>query len=209
MPQIRVSLAFAKAKDHTVEETASDVLDNLWGNPNFSSIPMPSTVLQTARDVFSQAMADMAQGGTAATADKNNKRAILIGLLRQLAAYVQTESANDLAKLLSSGFQAVSTNHAQEPLPAPHIKAIKPGMSGQFLVTVTAVKNAQNYESRFALIGAGGVPGPWQDGGLSSNSRAIPIEGLTPGQSYTVQVRAVGGSTGHSDWSDPVSHMAM
>jgi hypothetical protein len=28
-------------------------------------------------------------------------------------------------------------------------------------------------------------------------------------QTYTVQARAVGGSTGYSDWSDPVSHMAM
>ncbi|MGH7976559.1 MAG: fibronectin type III domain-containing protein [Limisphaerales bacterium] len=32
---------------------------------------------------------------------------------------------------------------------------------------------------------------------------------LTPGAMYSVQVRAVGGSTGYSDWSDPVSHMAM
>jgi hypothetical protein len=32
---------------------------------------------------------------------------------------------------------------------------------------------------------------------------------LTPGQNYSVQARAIGGSTGHSDWSDPVSHMVM
>ena len=30
-----------------------------------------------------------------------------------------------------------------------------------------------------------------------------------PGVTYTVQVRGVGGTTGYSDWSDPVSHMAM
>jgi hypothetical protein len=29
------------------------------------------------------------------------------------------------------------------------------------------------------------------------------------GVSYAVQIRAVGGSTGYSDWSDVVSHMAM
>jgi hypothetical protein len=29
-----------------------------------------------------------------------------------------------------------------------------------------------------------------------------------PGALYDVQVRGVGGSTGYSDWSDPVSHMA-
>jgi len=29
------------------------------------------------------------------------------------------------------------------------------------------------------------------------------------GNDYTVQVRALGGSTGQSDWSEPSSHMAM
>jgi hypothetical protein len=76
-------------------------------------------------------------------------------------------------------------------------------------VRVTPIKNARTYELQFALMGAGGVPGPWQDGGLHTDSRAIPIDGLTPGQTYMVQVRAIGGSTGHSDWSDPVSHMAV
>ncbi len=82
-------------------------------------------------------------------------------------------------------------------------------MSGQLLAQVTRDKNAQNYESRCALIGAGGVTGPWQAGGISRKSQAIPVNGLTPGATYIVQVRAIGGSAGYSDWSDSVSHMAM
>jgi hypothetical protein len=35
----------------------------------------------------------------------------------------------------------------------------------------------------------------------------VVIPGLTPGVVYTLQGQAVGGSTGFSDWSDPVSHM--
>jgi hypothetical protein len=35
------------------------------------------------------------------------------------------------------------------------------------------------------------------------------VAGLIPGSIYSMQVRAVGGSTGYSDWSDPVSHMVM
>ncbi len=208
-PQLRVSLAFAKAKDQTVEGAAGSVLDKLWGNVNFSSPPMASTVLRDARDAFMQALADQAQGGMAATAAKNNKRAALIAILRQLARYVEDNCANDLAKLLSSGFNVVNRNNAQSPLVTPHIKTIKTGMSGQLLVQVTAVKNVKTFESRIALLGADGTPGPWQPGGLCSNSRAIPFNGLTPGQTYMVQVRAIGGSTGRSDWSDPVSHMAM
>jgi hypothetical protein len=56
-------------------------------------------------------------------------------------------------------------------------------------------------------VGAGNVPGPWQAAGLFTSSRSISINGLTPGTTYVLQVRAIGGSTGYSDWSNPVSRM--
>lgn len=34
----------------------------------------------------------------------------------------------------------------------------------------------------------------------------MAINGLTPGENYQFQVRAIGGSTGYSD---PVSHMSL
>jgi hypothetical protein len=40
-------------------------------------------------------------------------------------------------------------------------------------------------------------------------ARNIIAHGLTPGQVYSVQARAIGGSTGYFDWSDPSSHMVM
>jgi hypothetical protein len=36
-----------------------------------------------------------------------------------------------------------------------------------------------------------------------TNSRAMTIAGLVPGSTYMLQTRAVGGSTGYSDWSNP------
>jgi len=77
------------------------------------------------------------------------------------------------------------------------------------LVKVKPIANAKCYEVRYAALGAGGAPGPWQSGGLFTNSRSMPLNGLTPGTNYSLDVRAVGGSTGYSDWSDPVSHMSM
>ena len=114
-----------------------------------------------------------------------------------------------MAKLLASGFQAVSTNRASTPLAAPTITDILNGNSGQLLLRVGAIANSHAYEVRHAAIAPGGVPGPWQNGGLFGNSRSMPVNGLTPGTNYTFQVRAIGGSTGYSDWSDPVSHMSM
>lgn len=209
MPQLRVLLGFATAADHSLEETATAVLTKLYGNALYPTPPVTEVALQSALTAFSLAIAAAQQGGPTETADKNSKREVLIGLLRKLAAYVQENHGNVLASLLSSGFEAVSTNRASAPLPAPTIKDIVNGMSGQLIVRVGAIANAKCYEVRYALIGPGGAPGPMQDGLLFTDSRNLAVTGLTPGGNYQFQVRAVGGSTGYSDWSDPVSHMSM
>ena len=209
MAQLRVYLGFTNAPDHTIEETTGSILNNLYGNAAFPTPPVTQPILQTGIDDFTAAIAAQAQGGTAATAEKNNKRDALIALLRQLAGYVQENCGNNLATLLSSGFDAVSTNRASVPLAAPAIRAILNGNSGQLLTTVGPIANAKCYEGRYAAIGTGGAPGPWQSAGLFTNSRAMAVNGLTPGTMYTFQFRAIGGSTGYSDWSDPSGHMSM
>ena len=67
--------------------------------------------------------------------------------------------------------------------------------------------HAINYK---ALVGNRVKP-PWveQNGGLYTNSRSMPLNGLMPGTQYQVQVRSIGGSTGYSAWSDTVSHKSM
>ena len=209
MPQLRVLLGFTNAPDHSLEETATAVSTNLYGNAAYPSPPVTQAVLDAANAAVGLAIAAAKLGGPADTADKNNKHDTLVGLLRQLAGYVQEKCNNDLATLLSSGFDAVSNNRSSTPLAAPIIRDILNGNSGQLIVRVTPIANAKCYEVRYALIGVGGAPGPWQSGGLFTNSRSMPINGLTPGGNYSFQVRAIGGSTGYSDWSDPVSHMSL
>ena len=51
--------------------------------------------------------------------------------------------------------------------------------------------------------------GDWASAGLFQNSRGLIVTGLTSGTMYAFQVRAVGGSTGQSDWSNPVGHMSL
>jgi len=207
--QLRVRLDFASAPDATLDEFTKTVLTDMTGNAAVPTPPVALADVETQRQAFSDALADMEQGGTTATATKNNARAVLVASLRQLALYVQTKCNNDLATLHSTGFQAASTTHAQQPLETPSIVNLTNGTTGQLLARVKPIANARAYEARFAVLGAGNVLGPWQGGGIGTDSRAIPINGLTPGTNYTVEIRAVGGSTGFSEWSNAVSHMSL
>ncbi len=209
--QLRVLLTFAQGKDADVESTTEAVSGNLYGNPAFAAPVPPVTKvdLDAGLTLFREKKAAMAQGGTAATAAKNEQKEVLIGLLRKLALYVQEQSANVLSTLLSSGFQAASTNHAQYPLATPAIRSVTIPGPGQRLVDVDVVDAARCYEVNIALLDAEGAPGPFQTAGLFTRSRGIRIDGLVRGASYLIQARAIGGATGYSEWSDPVASLSL
>ncbi|MGH7951307.1 MAG: fibronectin type III domain-containing protein, partial [Limisphaerales bacterium] len=198
-----VSLNFAQLPDSALDEFAGAVIAGLTGNAAFPTPAVSLTELSAAQTAFEDAMTAMAQGGSQATATKNAARNTLVGLLRQEASYVQLAGKNDLPALLSSGFQTNSTNTAQSPLDTPNILQITNEASSSLTVRIKGVANARAYEAQ-VKNGAG-----WQPAGTFTQARRMVLPGLTPGQTYTVQVRGVGGSTGYSDWSDPVSHMAM
>lgn len=206
MPILHVNLGFAAATDTGLDDFTEGVLLKLYGNAAYPTPPVTSADLLTAKNAFSAAVAAANLGGPAQTAEKNNKREALITLLRDLARYVEDNHGNDLAVLLSSGFLATSTNRSASPLLPPAIKKITTPVSGQLNVCITPVKNAKTYELRYALIGPDGTPGPWQQPAAPfTNSRALLATGLTPGAEYKLQARAIGGSTGASDWSDAVT----
>ncbi len=211
MALLRVLLGFADASDHEIEETAGHVMDNLYVQPGSIYYPNPPVALgavQEALVAFTASIAAQRDGGKTATAFKNEKRDVLVALLQQLALYVQGKvqaNANyGLAELLASGFDAVSTSRAQQPLAQPGILDILNSASTQLTLRVTPVANARMYEVQRQVIG-----GAWESAGGYKSTRGMVVTGLTPGVMYAFQVRAVGGSTGYSPWSDTVSHMSL
>jgi hypothetical protein len=204
MTTYRVSLSFARLPDSELDAFVENIITSLTGNASFPTPAVSLADLTTALTAFTDAMAAATQGGRQANAAKNAAREALLALMRQEANYVQGIASTDLAMLLSSGFNNVSTNRTQSVLPAPLIQQIDNQMSTQLLVRLEPVDNARAYEVQFKN-GTGG----WLSAGTFTKARHIAVTDLTPGSTYTLQARAIGGSTGYSDWSDPVSHMAM
>jgi hypothetical protein len=149
-------------------------------------------------------LATFANTVKAATAAKNDAREALLLALRKDANYVEINADNDLAKLLTSGYEAASTNRQQTVLPQVNIIDVENGQSGELKARIARVENSRGYDGRIkAASGDYGPPISF------ASSRSITFSDLTPGIVYTIQIRAVGGTTGLGDWSDPISHMAM
>jgi hypothetical protein len=106
----------------------------------------------------------------------------------------------NLPLFLTSGYQARSTNRGQSPVATPSITGIDNDISKQLDVHVTPITNAVGYEVQTCIGTA-----EWTTVMFSTQARTITLTGLTTGTVVQVRVRALGGSTGQSDWSMPGS----
>jgi hypothetical protein len=106
--------------------------------------------------------------------------------------------------MLTSGFLPVSANTVPSPLPKPVVENIDNFQSTVVMIRLKAIPTMRTIEARRRVH----ATGDYQAAGLFTQARKIKQDGLIPGTSYDWQFRAVGSSTGYSDWSDPVTHMA-
>lgn len=200
---IRVALNFATFPAKDVNSLAILVIVCLKNNLLFASLPVALTVLQTLQTALQEAITASAQGGTVNTALKNEAQEAMISALRQTAAYIQSLAPTlTLSQVLTSGFDVVNPNTTPMPLEQP-VFTLDNSTTAQLAVYLQAVTNAKAYQVQFST-GAG----LWLEAGIYPNTKNIVLKNLTPGTTYNVRIRAVGGSTQYSDWSATVSLMA-
>jgi hypothetical protein len=192
------------APANDVANLVDDVVDGLTGNAAFPSPPISVADLTTLNSKLRAAITAADAGGPQQTAAKNKAYAAVTDALRKDANYVEIQSDNDLETLLSSGYDVISTNRAQAPLDQPVIVEISNLATTQLLIRLKSILNAKSYQVQIATT----VNGPWSEAGIYTQARRIVLLGLTPGTVYFVRVRAIGGSTGYSEWSVPANLMA-
>ena len=207
----RVSLAYKTMPAAMVVAFLGWVITCMKNNLSFPKPPIPLVApvppdpsapmdLTTRMNNLDAANKDAVGGGTIQTAAKNAAMQTAFEGLDANAFYVQTIARTDLPMLLTSGYQAASTNRAQSQLDTPAITGIDNDISTQLDVHLSPVSNAVGYEVQTCT----GTTG-WQAATFSTQARTITLTGLTTGTVYQVRARALGGSTGQSDWSMPGS----
>jgi len=182
------------------------VLVGLTNNTVIYPAPLPSVAdTQTALDQFSDGVTAAADGGRALTARKNNLRLILVGMLRQQASYVAVACQGSLENLLLSGFPIQKPTRAPIGiLPAPqNLNVVHGALSGSLDASVNPVFGASTYNWTCTPNTPGAVALTGQ-----STAASFTFSGLTPGVSYSIACNAVG-AAGPSNWSNPVSQIAV
>ena len=159
---------------------------------------------------YTAAVAAALDGGKAAIAARNKRRADIIVMLRLLGHYVEVACKNDIPTFVSSGFVAASTGQRTpaQPVSIPSVAVDQGSNSGQLVVTIKAVTKARSYELRYAPVPAAGATVTYTTTLVASTKPSTPINNLTPGVTYTFQVRAFG-KLGFSDWSASADRMCI
>lgn len=203
---VKPSVSFLlKDNDAALFNRVNGIVTAMTDNTSYPS-PTPTLAdVGAANDDFAAAMANAVDGGLTLTAIKNQKRAALVALMRQLAIYVQANCADDLAVLLSSGFPAQKPQ--RQPVgvlqPPANLTVTYGPRTGELRAKASPVAGAAVYNWQLTSAANPGVV--LQTG--QSTAANYTFTGLTPGQVYNTVVNVVG-AAGPSSWSEPVPQMA-
>lgn len=207
-PKIRVVKGYGRYADQPLLAAGSAAVEGLDANTDLPNPPFPASVLKPEVIKLGE-LIGANDGGKKAIADKNKQKAVVVKMLEQDAHYVEVTANNDPNIIGKSGFQMITAKTPPQPLPQPRIDKIVAGPnSGQLLVAVLAILKARMFDLRYGVSGPNGqLPTVWTNEPFPSVKPPMAITGLTPGTSYTFQVRAYG-TLGYTDYSEPVTKIA-
>lgn len=181
------------------------VADQLEGNASFPAPPVTPAALKSANTDFLAAVAVCQDGTKQDTIHKNSLRDALTGQLDQLVTYVELTANNDPEVMTSSGFNLAS-NTAAKPAPVGDvsISSVSNSGAGSLNLSLAIGANVWGIEAQVST-----APNVWTPAGYFTDPRNVTLTNLTPGTLYAIHVRVHGSLNQISDWSDPVSHMAI
>ncbi|MBA3961752.1 MAG: hypothetical protein H0X40_07615 [Chthoniobacterales bacterium] len=143
------------------------------------------------------------KAGRLKTAQKNAAGAAVVDALDKDASFTDIISNGGPSIIMQIGYEPVSTNRAQNMLNPPEVVAIETPQAAQLKLRVRSDRNTKSFVGRIKKATDGDY-GPTVS---FASSRKVIFTGLLGGVTYVMQLMVIGGTTGQSDWSDPVQGM--
>jgi hypothetical protein len=195
-----VSLSFKKYGDADIAQFATNVVNRMTADPQFSSLMPHVQVLHVCDTAFDLAVSNALHGGTQLTKEKNRKGEELKNQLEVVAIYIEAMAKEDEDVVLAAGYEVKKAGESITEITEPTgLKVLNEDRTGYVKVKWEAVPGAINYGVE-RKIGDSTV---WQNGDYSS-AKSTVIVGLTPGTYVSFQVRAYARKGLVSGWSQEV-----
>ncbi|MFT3934778.1 MAG: hypothetical protein QM726_14230 [Chitinophagaceae bacterium] len=183
--KFKIEKDYKRCSKASLVSRASGVFGSMKGNPLF---PAPPLALETVQETTIQLEANIieAQNRDRLKAAQKNAVAIkLIGLLDQLAAYVNSVAKGDEVILLASGFLIVTTSSDTEEFgPVKNFTVVLGKVSGTVKVSVKRITGATSYHLCYGIDD--GEKTVWLHM-VRPQSRFL-VKGLQPGKTYVFKM---------------------
>ncbi len=190
METVKVIYNFSKLKDDELDTKSEGVLKKMTGNANYPA-PVPSLdKLISDTKEYSEALADLPNGGTEATARKNAARRELLKTLRLLGLYIQANCQNNETIALSSGYPAQKAATPVGVLAKPeNFEVVNGPASGSLEIRCKKIDGAKSYVFEV-------TPAPVTDASVWTarygTSKSFLFGDLKRGKEYAFRMAGIG-----------------
>jgi len=177
-----------KKREDELAKIIQRVLENMENNAVFPNPPAALADLKKLLPEIQDALAKAEGRDKKMVSIKNDKKAIGLELLQQLADYVTATTKGDRTLILESGFDVTSENRGTA---APSIEKLEValGQSGEATTRVKNVTGVKAYVHQYTKEPPG-VNTEWI--GVGSSSISHTFEGLTSDKRYWFRVVVIG-----------------
>jgi len=179
-----------------------NVYAKMTGNPNFPSPDVELSLLKSATDRLENYYVASLSGDKGIRAKLHNEVKDWVELMRNEAKYVERIAKNDLAILLSSGF-----NPAKPPIPGPRAEfsVKRKEKPGSVLLRRKALKNGYAYIWQYSINVLSENEADWTYGSVTVQASCL-LSNLISATRYWFRV-AVVTPKGISAYSNPIMHV--
>ena len=198
--------AVAKYKKRQVDIAiiCQRVIENMENNPVFLNPPAALAELKTVLPDFRTALANAESRDKHMVSIKNDKKAIVLALLQELAEYVTVTCNGDRTLILSSGFDTTNASSSGSNLP-PSVELLEVELGAAGVATTRAknVIGVRAYVHQYAKEQPN-TNTEWI--GIGSTTSYYTFEGLSSDKRYWFRVTIVG-NRGQRAYSPVVSRV--